>query len=379
MTRRSFSSVDSAEEAAAAAEAAKLKIEPEELTVKPKALFPWRHETSENLLPRLEFDSPEYRADVRLPNDIQAMLAVFFLGVPVWRVFFGTGWRDELAESCAFAFKQGTAGIISNVYNVPFTSLLKDDDKLEFCYPESLDSEAPDVENQEDASKGPSESESVNIVISDETTEKESTLETSQSTHKMSSEGDKKVFVDETDAPDVTHMLDRPLRRLFQSAHESGRDQLLIKLKSEPKRAMLYTVFGIPFLTKRQAEADTSLLNRVRDLLALIRTDSDTAFAGINDIIRQGVSLPKEKMETTIEVQVLVECEEEFQVMDRKSGILLQGPEDGLVRSVIHLVRLETVATWRGKFPSLPSRTLDNWIITDIDDLVGCKKWYHKH
>jgi hypothetical protein len=134
--KRNFSSVDTPADAASIIDAAKLKLQAAEQ--KPSnVLFPWRHETSETLLPRLVFGTPEYLADVRLPNDIQGMLAVLFLKVPFWKVFFGTSWRDELAESCAFAFAQGTAGIISNVYKLPFSTVSDVDGNISFQFPVS--------------------------------------------------------------------------------------------------------------------------------------------------------------------------------------------------------------------------------------------------
>jgi hypothetical protein len=89
------------------------------------------------------------------------------------------------------------------------------------------------------------------------------------------------------------------------------------------------------------------------------------------------------KLSTTVEVQVLVECDEIFQVVDLNTGVVLQGHEDGLVRSVVHLVRMEkTVETYDNDntFPYSPVIRQGNWQITDIDDLLGhTKKWYLMH
>ncbi|GKY96823.1 hypothetical protein MPSEU_000641500 [Mayamaea pseudoterrestris] len=388
---RTFSSIDSPADAASVADAAKLKLKAAEL--KPnRILFPWRHEPSENLLPRLQFGTPEYLADVRLPNDVQGMLAFLFLKVPFWKVFFGTTWRNELAESSAFAFAQATAGIISNVYKIPFSSVNGNGDgSINFQFPvnEAADTIAKDVQINLN-SKGKDEKilEHDDKASSSETGVEDEKLKSSDDKQAVGAEDGLNSLNDDAASSDtisntendlvVTEMLDKPLRRVFQSAHESGRDQLIVSLKSEPKRALLYTIFGVPFLTKARAEADTSLLSRIRDLLSLVREDPDTAFGGINDFIRQETAWGKSKMDTTIEMQVLVECEEQFQVRDRKTGVLLQGPEDGLVRTVMHLVRLETIVSWRGRFPSWPSRTQENWVVTDIDDLVGSQKWYHK-
>ena len=62
---------------------------------------------------------------------------------------------------------------------------------------------------------------------------------------------------------------------------------------------------------------------------------------------------------------------EKFYVKDGTTGFLLQGQEDTDDRQVPHLVRMEmTVKTEKNGTNGSFRNTLDNWIITDIDDMM---------
>jgi hypothetical protein len=86
-------------------------------------LFPWRH--SEEVLPRLIPGPPEFEEQGYLlggnvfssnPTFDNYATAKFFLDVPWYKMIFFKDWQDDLAESMSWAFAQGTAGIMSNVY-----------------------------------------------------------------------------------------------------------------------------------------------------------------------------------------------------------------------------------------------------------------------
>jgi hypothetical protein len=86
-------------------------------------LFPWRH--SEEVLPRLIPGSQEFEEQGYLlggnvfssnPTFDNYATAKFFLDVPWYKMIFFKDWQDDLAESMSWAFAQGTAGIMSNVY-----------------------------------------------------------------------------------------------------------------------------------------------------------------------------------------------------------------------------------------------------------------------
>lgn len=331
-TKGCFSSV-TPEDAEATAAAAKLKVEP----IRPRPIFPWRHETRENPLPRLDAETEEARYNVPLlPYRGQAFVANMFLGMGFLRTTF-TDWPGDLAESAAYAFARGVAGIISNVYRLPMDEV-GPEDNVKFRFESKLDDDEETV-------------------------------------HDKPTEGSKKKDYCET----IDSMLDRPLRKLYESAHESGQSQLQILLEMEPRRALLYNVFCFPFISRSAVEADRRLMDRVMDITSAMRTDTRMAFNQLYDLIYEQLEASN-RLTTTVEMQILVECDEIFQVMDMVTGKVLQGSADGQKREVLHLVRFETTATtvFSDSFPYLPDTTHDNWIITDIDDLLGPKKWYHK-
>jgi hypothetical protein len=85
------------------------------------------------------------------------------------------------------------------------------------------------------------------------------------------------------------------------------------------------------------------------------------------------------KLESTVEIQVVVICRESFCVKDRITGAVVQGTADGAVQLVSHLVRLEATAIQEITKDSSTARTYyTNWQITDIDDLLGHTAWYQK-
>lgn len=90
-------------------------------------LFPWRH--SAELLPRLDPTSPEFEekgpllgGDVYSSHPLLDELATawMFMNVPWYHLIFFRDWQDDLAENMSWAFVQGVAGILSNVYRGRF-------------------------------------------------------------------------------------------------------------------------------------------------------------------------------------------------------------------------------------------------------------------
>lgn len=89
----------------------------------PGVLFPWRH--SEEPLPRFVPGTPEFAeqglllggdVDTSNPRLDSMAAAKFFLGVPWYKMLFYEDWKADLAESMTWAFSQGTAALLSNVY-----------------------------------------------------------------------------------------------------------------------------------------------------------------------------------------------------------------------------------------------------------------------
>jgi hypothetical protein len=85
-------------------------------------------------------------------------------------------------------------------------------------------------------------------------------------------------------------------------------------------------------------------------------------------------------MESTIIAQCLVWCDEIFYVKDLTTGQIVQGQQDEKdsssttpeMQKTPHLVRMErTVVTKRDPITGNFTNDQEDWIITDIDDLLG--------
>ena len=383
---------DAAEDAAAAlAEAATKRVKASTATCSPpRALFPWRHETAEHPLPRLVPGTPESQYHEILPPPIQSFIAYFFLNVPLWHVLVGLDWRSDWAESSSYAFSQGVAGIVSNVYRIPFNDLLTEEEAsassdmrqtLDFQYPmppptspipPKMESERSESPSLVDASSSPSPPDGATG----------SHQATGDVASDRDDDGDSPPSPEDC-CPGIDQMLDEPLRKLFQSAHEHGKNRLQIQLQTTPtSKCNVVSIFCLPFVTRQAAERNPALVEQAREMVVSLRPPNDKppiTQASFLAFVQEQLIQHNGKLQTTVELQVLVECDEIFQVVDRETGQVLQGSTDGAVRQVWHLVRLETTTTFTPSttFPYLPQVDVGNWIITDIDDLLGPKKWYH--
>jgi hypothetical protein len=139
-------------------------------------------------------------------------------------------------------------------------------------------------------------------------------------------------------------------------------------------------LFCIPFLTREAIGKDPALLDEMISYHVMMRTSPIQGIQGFYGWMLKQLQKNEGNLFTTVDLQVLVECEEIFQVQDISSGNILQGFEDGKSRKVLHLVRLETnVRSFAGQsFPHFLKQEPGNFQITDIDDLLGTKKWYHR-
>lgn len=290
--------------------------------IDPPLLFPWRH--TSDLPPRLVERQKKYSYNWMSYDTstfgISALTARMYLGVPFTRLL-GESWKRELAESCSWAFAQGVAGILSNVYEVPFDKIASNND-------DDVSLEFNSTYLNEDSQNGNS---TPDDTPSEETMAMESIMETK-------------------------------LRNLYSSAHESGRNQLEVYLASKPTGAHLHSLHALPGLSRSLAENHPDILadiekekSRSRDASYLDRI-----------LVKTG------QIETTLFAEVLVDCDESFRVRNLESGATIQGYNDGKVRQVVHGVRLERVMRWapgEGKQAS-------NWCITDIDDLLDGNRWF---
>jgi hypothetical protein len=161
----------------------------------------------------------------------------------------------------------------------------------------------------------------------------------------------------------IGDMMIEPLRKLYQSAHESGRDQLKIKLHMRPISAEFISLVAFPKLSRNDGPEKRKLLMEKQ-----LEYGPAAAFAHINSEYMED-----KEVQTTVEMQVWITCLESFQVMDSQTGVVLQGSEDGIAQEVTHVVRFaRNVTIGSDRF----TRTFDHWKITDIDDMLGHKAWY---
>jgi hypothetical protein len=432
----SETSADDAALLAAAAAAARAQT--------PRPIFPWRHEPLDHPLPRLTPGTPEHALDnaVRMGGWAERSLAYWFLGVPPLQALFRFGkWKREFAELSAYAFTQAVAGIVSNTYRIPLEELIsntddEDNPKVHFKFPLNIDLPfTPTKEHQNNSgepqteeTKNKNNKDTVNSADkkgegSSDTSEpppastEESKFNSNPNTgdqhldkkdnsagttenHPVDGgnvEAEKSVAKDDVHVkqktvdsskknpdpkaetkfcPEVQDMMIPRLRNLFQSAHESGKDQLIIHLRMEPIHAYFYNIFCLPYMTRDLAEKDPDRIKMLRRLKIMKPREGIGKVVETldSDLARKG------RLETTVEVQVLIICNEVFQVLDRTTGAVLQGSKDGSVQTVCHVVRMENTALQvlpeDGKGSQL---TTSNWQITDIDDLLdGPIAWYQK-
>lgn len=326
---RSFSSVDTPGADVAASQVGYFaKQQP------PRPIFPWRHEQS--VLPRLIPNTEEYLM-ARPYLCFEDLLAYIHLGVPFLDVtFYKKQWRKDLSENMTLAFMQGLSAIMSNTFQIPINDA---GESVEFVY-EPRKSTTDDVKNSEEGTR--------------------------------------------FDNVQYNQMIATPLQKLFQSAHESGRDQLRIILETKPIHNQFLRLYGVPCLSRDDFERDAVFL---RDIFNPDAPPKDRNPTRMYDEItkRFPEKFQKNKMlNGTVAAEVLIVCEEKFQVADAETGVVLQGSEGiPVTQEVGHVVTFEMEAHTLARKEEFPeARNLlgalpGNWQMTDIDDLVSVRKWYH--
>ena len=406
----------------------------------PRPLFPWRHELVPP--PRLLRGTPEYKEappSLSLGFLGRRAMALWFLQLrPVWSVVTGR-FETELATAAAYAFGQAVAGIVSNVYRIPFASV-GTEGHVKFRYDPSSSSEDGAVKGQkrEGVNKGVTSqnaqtrrrskrnragrrqakgrasvpknrpilhrsSRSLIYLKSTSSGAKvyrraprrlllrkslqrsrntRRTRRRKEPTHISTTATTDESLEEESQGPQGTYcsnigdMVSPQLRELYESAHASGKDQLLVHLDMEPLSGRFISLTAFPLCNRKMAAEDPA---RFRRLHALHKSGSfqegNQTFQ--REFDREGY------LETTIELQVWVQCKEQFSVVDRVTGATVQGHQREShhpPQLVGHLVRLEASARVTRE-PSAGDHagylTVSNWIVTDIDDLLGHKTWYH--
>jgi hypothetical protein len=150
-------------------------------------------------------------------------------------------------------------------------------------------------------------------------------------------------------------------------------------------------LFGFPFVTRKTATDDPVIRQALTDFTKARVAGKSSPHAVVNELYQyvmnqhfdQHQGTEKHLFETTVDLQVMVECDEVFGVWDATTGVLLQGSDGTTMQRVWHLVRMETCISTTVRqppnafFPTWSSEFRDPWQLTDIDDLLGPTTWYH--
>jgi len=193
----------------------------------------------------------------------------------------------------------------------------------------------------------------------------------------------------ETPADDqegLDSILGERLIDLYSNARDSAKDQLTVHLSMKPTgNCIMWNLICFPFMSRNLFVNDSTAL----DLLVLFNKYREDGSYEAHSAIQQLYShvmldtiddlSNKNSHETTIELQVLVECWEKFSVMDTKTGAMLQGSSEEQL--VWHLARFELdvqteISSGSGWLPSFTHKASSNWKLVDIDDILGEKTWY---
>lgn len=401
--------------------------------VPPRPLFPWRHSLYPP--PRLTLGTPESNEAPPYALNMfgRMMTSFFFLRDGFFNVLFGR-YESNLAESSAYAFAQAVAGIVSNVYRVPFQETsLQEDGWIRFRYkpttstPHSppkkktkkqltkkngkrniLRAKRPWLYAKHKSMNGVVHYRCPKLVRNVEKRKARSNVfqavarrrnnhrllprrrRRTQRLPPVTGEGtlpnDEPTSASKIDDDEESHgptgtfcsniddMVSAPLRKLYESAHANGKDQLSVLLEMEPLNGRLLSMTAFPFCSRRKAERDPAGFRKLRDFHRATGLNYDR-FQDLNNELQSMLELDG-KADTTIEIQVWVTCRERFLVRDKLTGALLQGQDETQV--VGHLVRLECNSTVKVNAEQDGGYLLvSNWKVTDIDDLLGHKSWYH--
>ena len=180
-------------------------------------------------------------------------------------------------------------------------------------------------------------------------------------------------------------MIEEALKKLYQSAHESGRQNIQITLQTKPVGAQFNSCFWVPYMTRQQVKDKPSLKRALYNLRDTVERELDTmetkrstldyikvTMRELDDFSRrQTIDYDDySSVESTVVVLVVVECDEIFSVIDLETSKLLQGHADNKVRRVKHVVRLEQVVNWVMHDTQGFYVESGPWKITDWDDML---------
>ncbi|VEU41345.1 unnamed protein product [Pseudo-nitzschia multistriata] len=348
-------------------------------------LFPWRYESSP--VARLIPGTPEHsKVGLLLTSQSQnvygssslnaIVTAYMFLNVPWYELFWISHFKDELSSNMSWSFTQGVASLLSNLPSygggnpIPANRIISEeaDGTCRIDFRETI--EISSVGNS-----------AYRISVLDE----------DENVDGMENNGSSCSDPIDRNAVQLRQMFHEKVLELYQSSMDKtaampendssgtlvkNTQRLEVRLKMNPYDTKFIGLYAIPYLSRRNAKSDASLFNLYRKMLNTTSSGRATYLSQL----RQEHLETNGYMESTIIAQCLVWCEELFYVKDLATGQILQGKEvdeDSSLSGATetqktpHLVRMErTVITKRDPSTGNFDNERENWIITDIDDLV---------
>ena len=339
-------------------------------------VFPWRFESSP--LPRLiPGTSEQKRIGLLLTSKSQKVYgnsslnaivtAYMFLNVPWYELFWISHFKDELSSDISWAFTQGVANLLSNLpsygggKNIPMDRIITDRDdetcEIDFC------------ETFEFSKNTENNSCSARVVCKDNSSDGEIGSTSANDANSISGVFDEKVIeLYESSIKEVMKTVN-----IDSIANSDSKQYFKLRLKMIPYDYQFITLYAIPYLSRRNAKSDPNLLTFYREMLDKSSGERAPYLSQLRLEHLEG----KGYMESTIIAQVLLWCNEIFYVQDTRTGEIVQGQneEDSSttpeMQQIPHLVRMErTVITKRDPTTGKFKNEQEDWIITDIDDLL---------
>lgn len=343
-------------------------------------LFPWRHEPSP--VPRLVPGTPESKKQGLLLTSksqkvygnsaLNAIVTAYmFLNVPWYELFWISYFQDELSADMSWGFTQGVANLLSNLPlsgggdHIPLDRIIthnNDDGSSEIDFCET-------IEISRSCKTGALR---VRVVSDDETSTEELDYNSLKEAIPLGKMFQKKMV--ELYQSSVTEIVAKTLDNDDSANPPDEKQSFELRLKMIPSDYEFTTLYAIPYLSRRNAKGDPDLVAFYDKML----NETSTRRAPYLSKLRQEHLETNGYMESTIIAQCLVWCEEVFYVKNLSTGEIVQGREEKdpastepEAQKTPHLVRMErTVITKRNTDTGKYKTEQENWIITDIDDLL---------
>jgi hypothetical protein len=337
---------------------------------------------------------------VRIEKNLRAL---FFLNVAFFDTFWNNAWTEDLVDSSSWAFAHAVAAILSNMsqngtYNqqqqqLIFTRFLQDDVRnkasvffmlttnlAHFSLTVSLDqivkTEGDDVLVDFDGNIFPYVPKEMTPAINNMLEKRLIALYYTQSAPPLIKKLQPNVAADPKDEQQQEQQ-----QELQKPCH--------VKLKMKVLGGRLIGFDVVEFVTRAMAEEDASQKKLLKEAHEAYRTGGIWAYystlenVGLNLMQLHGTS----SVSFTIIMDVLVDCEEQFTVVDDNGNVVqgdatktsnagdaANGEETATpsYRPTCHLVRLENVVEFNVVNNSFER---GSWMITDFDDLLQGNQW----